>query len=147
VRAKKIQDELVRLETQRRCTKGAPCAIDQAPSWRVMREDRDRVNEVTYPGVSCFSYLGWCQTLQPVSWQVNVGSWADCTAAPCKRNANTPDRPWTCQCRFQPVPISTRRLRRHQRPLRQPSGSGDVDIRAAALEIQYRYLLGAAAGP
>ncbi|MFN6134459.1 MAG: hypothetical protein ACK46L_16425 [Synechococcaceae cyanobacterium] len=101
VQTEKIQDELVRLETQRRCTKGSPCAIDEAPVCRVIREGRYRVDKVTYPGVSTFSYRGWCQTFRPVSCEANSGPWADCMAAPCTRNPNNPDRPWTCQCRIQ----------------------------------------------
>jgi hypothetical protein len=101
VQTEKIQDELVRLETQRRCSKGSPCGVDEAPVCRVIREGRYRVDKVTYPGVSTFSYRGWCQTFRPVSCEAKSGPWADCMAAPCQRNPNNPDRPWTCQCRIQ----------------------------------------------
>ena len=66
VLTEKIQDELVRKETQRRCTQGSPCGLDDAPVCRVIREGRYRVDKVTYPGVSTFSYRGWCQTFRPV---------------------------------------------------------------------------------
>lgn len=101
VQTEKIQDELVRLETRNRCTQGSPCGIDEAPVCRVIREGRYRVDRITYPGVSTFSYRGWCQTFRPVSCEAKSGPWADCMAAPCQRNPTNPDRPWTCTCRIQ----------------------------------------------
>ncbi|MFN7900952.1 MAG: hypothetical protein ACK5N0_15085 [Synechococcaceae cyanobacterium] len=97
----KIQDALVRQETQRRCTQGSPCGLEEAPVCRVIREGHYRVDKVTYPGVSTFSYRGWCQTFRPVACEAAKAPWADCMAAPCQKNPNNPDRPWTCQCRIQ----------------------------------------------
>lgn len=101
VQTEKIQDELARLETRRRCTKATPCAIDEAPICRVIQEGRYRVDKVTYPGVSTFSYRGWCQTFRPISCAAQQGPWADCMGAPCQRNPSNPDRPWTCACSLQ----------------------------------------------
>jgi hypothetical protein len=102
VQTAKIQDSKVQEETRKRCTIATPCGVDEAPICRVIRNGTYTVRQVTYPGVSTFSYRGWCQTFRPVKCEgLQAGPWADCMGAPCQVDPHNPDRPFNCRCRVQ----------------------------------------------
>jgi hypothetical protein len=102
VQTAKIQDNKAREATQKRCTTATPCGVDEAPICRVIRNGTYTVDGVTYPGVSTFSWRGWCQTFRPVRCAgAQAGPWADCMAAPCQADPKNPDRPLKCQCRVE----------------------------------------------
>jgi hypothetical protein len=102
VETSKIQDPELLRETQRRCTTGDPCDVDEAPVCAAIQDGTFTVDNVAYQWVSTYSYLAWCTTFRP-SPSPCTGEWADCMSAPCTEisDPDDPARPLSCQCRLQ----------------------------------------------
>lgn len=108
-----IQDPVMKLLTETRCTDKHPCAIDEAPVCGAIRSGRYEVDHVNYQWVSTFSYRGWCDLYHPKACDTTDPSysgdmqWTICDAAPCVESSNPtdPDRPLTCQCRIKEGPF------------------------------------------
>jgi hypothetical protein len=103
-----IQDTAVKRLTEVKCTNAHPCAVDQAPVCKSIKDGQYEVDHVKYEWVSTYSYRGWCGLLKNVKacdlQEPGYSGdlyWAVCDAAPCTENQNPsdPDRPLSCQCR------------------------------------------------
>lgn len=110
-----IRDTAVKRLTLAKCTKEHPCATDQAPVCKAIKDGQYEVDHVTYEWVSTYSYRGWCSLLaqKPVACDQQTSNytgnlyWALCDAAPCTENPNpsNPDKPLSCQCRVENTPF------------------------------------------
>lgn len=115
VETDEIQDTAVKRLTNAKCTDEHPCATDEAPVCKAIKDGQYQVKDVSYAFVSTFSYRGWCSLLQakPKACDQRVPgyagdlNWAICDGAPCTESRNPPDpeRPLSCQCRLENGPF------------------------------------------